>query len=146
MNEYRVLEQLKNEVSMCYAEFDIGVNDDELEDPNNPAYVNIVAIMEYLQPRLRRGDMRLGVTIMPASSYVYNFTSFANKAWRAIHVTCNLDDCIWEGNKISDEQRYGIWRQSVIEVIRCLMTFLSQEDAKVHFRGPRESVFEIHRI
>ena len=146
MKDYRVLEQYKNNISTCYAEFEIGINDEELEDPSNPAVANTTAIMEYLKPRLHRGDMRLGVAIMPASYYVFNYTSFANRACRAIHVRCNLSDCEWEGMKLSEEQFYGTWRQTVLEIAQCLMTFLSQEDIKVYFRGPRESIFEIHKI
>ena len=140
MKDYRVLEQYKTSVSACFAEFSIGVNDGELEDPSNPALVNATAIMEYIEPRL-------GITIIPANWFVFNYTSYANKARRAIHVICNLGDCDWEGRKISDEERLGIWRQCVLEIAQSLMTFLSQDDTKVYFRGTEKdsSSFIINR-
>ena len=145
MKDYRVLEQPKTDISTCFAEFSIGVNDGELEDPSNPALVNATAIMEYIEPRLHRGDMRLGITIIPANWFVFNYTSYANKARRAIHVICNLGDCDWEGHKIDNEQRYGIWKQCVLEIAQSLMTFLSQDDAKIYFHGSKESSYIINK-
>lgn len=133
--------EAKKDIAMEYAEFIIGVNDDELEDPNNPSQVNITALLtEFLEQRLRHGDMRLGARLESVHWYEYGYSSNKNTARRGIKVTCNLGDSDWGGPCVDHESYYRLWRETVLEVVKSLMIYLSQTKVKVYFRGDRKEI------
>ena len=100
-------------ISMAYAEFNIGINDEEYEDPNNPGTVDTKTLLrDYLEPRMRRG----------------------------IHVLCRLGDCEWHGNGVDHERYFKLWRGEILEFVKGLMTHLRQNEAKVYFRGVNEEI------
>ena len=133
--------EAKKDIAMEYAEFIIGVNDDELEDPNNPSQVNITALLtDFLEQRLRHGDMRLGARLESVHWYEYGYSSNKNTARRVVKVTCNLGDSDWGGPCVDHESYYRLWRETVLEVVKSLMIYLSQTKVKVYFRGNRKEI------
>lgn len=136
----------KMDIAMEQAEFIIGVNDEELEDPNNPSSVNVTALLsDFLEQRLHRGDMRLSVSIESTHWYDRHYSSNRNTARRGVKITCNLGDCDWEGQSVDHECYYRLWKEAIIEVAESLMTYLSQERAKIYFRGDRKSISIIEK-
>ena len=138
--------ETKMDIAMEQAEFIIGVNDEELEDPNNPSSVNVTALLvDFLEQRLRRGDMRLSVSIESTHWYDRNYVGKKNTACRGVKITCNLGDCEWEGPCTDHECYYRFWKEAVLDVAKSLMTYLSQDRAKVYFRGKRNSISIIQK-
>ena len=128
-------------ISMAYAEFNIGINDEEYEDPRNPSIVDTKTLMlDYLEPRMRRGDMRLAVSITPIHWYEAGYTGNSNSERRGIHVLCRLGDCEWHGNGVDHERYFKLWRGEILEFVKGLMTHLRQNEAKIYFRGVNEEI------
>ena len=131
-------------LNMCYAEFILGVNDDEFEDPASSCGVNTEEIMLDMVRRLRYSDMHMSLTLEPVHWYVRGFTHVDNTRRRGVKATCNFADCFWEGRPVTNEQDiYDLWRRKVIELCKSLMAYLHQTRARIYFRGTHEGIVEV---